>query len=225
MDKKFENAEWYRLHQQWLKNDLDGVQADLTEVNLSGADLTGADLRWGNLIGANLTKTDLTGANLRWVNLSGADLSGVDLTGADLRGSNLSGSNLRKANLHRTNLTGVAGLLNPAKWIAENFETDDSGVIVYKRIGNAQYDMPNSWVIEPSSFITEVCNPLPTVDCGCGVNFATHKWCENNYVFADLWECRINWIDLAGLVVPYNTDGKARCGRLELLRVVGFGGF
>ena len=32
-----------------------------------------------------------------------------------------------------------------------------------------------------------------------------------------LWRCRIRWIDLADLVVPYHTDGKARAGRVELL--------
>lgn len=35
-----------------------------------------------------------------------------------------------------------------------------------------------------------------------------------------IYRCRIRWIDLAGVVVPYNTDGKARCARLEILEQV-----
>ena len=79
--------------------------------------------------------------------------------------------------------------------------------------------MPDTWKIEPASFVEEVVNPLPTIDCGCGVNFGTLGWVNANYGNADIWRCRIRWEDLAGVVVPYNTDGKARCSRLELLEV------
>lgn len=54
------------------------------------------------------------------------------------------------------------------------------------------------------------------------MHFGTAKWllgargCNKDV----WWECRIRWIDLAGVTVPYNTDGKARCERLELIRVV-----
>ena len=37
------------------------------------------------------------------------------------------------------------------------------------------------------------------------------------YAHAALWRCRIRYEDGPGVVVPYNTDGKARCERLELL--------
>ena len=40
------------------------------------------------------------------------------------------------------------------------------------------------------------------------------------YTDADLWECEVEWLDLAGVVVPYNTDGKARCERLRLVRLI-----
>jgi len=139
-----------------------------------------------------------------------ADLSGANLRNADLSGANLSGANL----------SGAKNLLNPATWLAKNFEYDDLGYIVYKRIGVTLYNAPDYWSIAAGKTIEEVVSPLPTNDCGCGVNFGTLDWVKNNYQDADIWRCRISWTDLPGVVVPYNTDGKARCSRLELLEKV-----
>ena len=164
---------------------------------------------------ANLSGADLSGADLSGANLSGADLSGANLREADLRGANLSWADLSGANLSR-----AKGLLVAADWLREHLEMDDLGVLVYKRVGRTQYSQPESWVIEPGSVIEEVVNPCRVNDCACGVNFGTRAWCDENYTTADLWLCRIRWIDLADVVVPYNTDGKARCGRLELVERV-----
>jgi hypothetical protein len=41
-----------------------------------------------------------------------------------------------------------------------------------------------------------------------------------NYTTAPLWRCRIRWAWLPGVVVPFGTDGKARCSRLEMLEEV-----
>ena len=133
----------------------------------------------------------------------------------DLEGANLSDANLRCANL-----SGCRGLLCAADWLRDSFETADKGIIVYKRFGVTNRKKPASWEIEANNVITEICNPCRTTTCCCGVNFGTRAWCEKNYIGADLWECLIEWIDLAGVVVPYNTDGKARCERMTLLRKV-----
>jgi hypothetical protein len=93
-------------------------------------------------------------------------------------------------------------------------------VIVYKRIGETEYPISSTWTIEPGAVLSEVPNPDRCAECGCGVNFGTREWCARNYTEADLWRCRIAWIDLAGVVVPYNTDGKARCAKLTLVEVV-----
>ena len=53
------------------------------------------------------------------------------------------------------------------------------------------------------------------------MNFATLGWVKRNHPRRTIWRCRIRWMDLPGVVIPYNTDGKARCNRLELLEVVG----
>ena len=54
--------------------------ANLSEMDLSGAELTGVDLR----------SSDLSGANLAQVTLTGADLSNADLSGASLKFTRLS---------------------------------------------------------------------------------------------------------------------------------------
>ena len=92
------------LHGKWLRNEEDGVRADLSYASLSGADLSGADLSGANLLGANffyanLSRAYLSGANLLDANLLGANLSYADLSGANLSGVNLSGANLSGADL------------------------------------------------------------------------------------------------------------------------------
>ena len=158
--------------------------------------------------------------------LTGADLTDADLTGAVLSRAVLSSAFLTRANLTGAVLTGTIlsdskGLLTAREFMSK-FKHDKLGVIVYKLIGDTYYKSPDYWNIIPGSFLEEVVNPLPTLDCACGVNFATLEWCEKNenYSKSKLWKCRIRWIDLADVVVPYNTDGKARCGRLELLEIV-----
>ena len=196
-------------HRKWWRNEPGGTRADLSRADLSGADLSRADLSRANLSGANLSGANLRSANLSGANLSGADLSRANLSGADLSGADLSGADL-------------SGCLNaPSALIfLSQFEKDDKGLIVYKAVGNTTYSQPAHWVIEPGAFLTEVVNPDRGTHCGSGVNFGTRKFCQDNYAKSTLWRCRINWLDLAGVIVPFNTDGKARCERLELLEVV-----
>ena len=192
--------EMLRLHTLWLNNVANGIRADLRSADLSGA----------NLIGANLSGADLIGA----------DLSRADLIGADLSRANLSRADLSRANLSGANLSGSKGLLDPVEWL-RTFDHDDSGIIVYKRLGDGtQYASPAHWREEIGAILTEVVNPDRGTECGSGVNFGTLEWCQKYYTEEHLWKCRIAWIDLAGVVVPFNKDGKARCGRLELLELV-----
>ena len=188
--------------------------ADLSRADLRGANLSGADLRGANLSGADLSRADLRGADLR-----GADLRGADLSHADLRGANLIGADLSRADLIGANLSGATGLAAAAEWLAQ-FERDADGVIVFKAIGGTPYAPPATWKIEPGAVLTETVAPTRTQCCGCGVNFGTFEYVRREYPKSDVWRCRIAWIDLADVVVPYNTDGKARCARLTLLGTV-----
>ena len=138
---------------------------------------------------------------------------------ADLRSADLRSADLRSANLRWADLSGVKNLLDPVAYVAENFKRVRGGIEVWKRIGG-QYAVPESWVIEAGSEISEVVNPLPTCDCACGVNVGTEEWCRRNYVDAPLWRCLVKWEWMPSLVVPYNTDGKVRVGRVKLVELV-----
>ena len=99
-------------HALWLRNDPNGVRANLcganlSEANLYRANLYGADLYMTNLYGANLSKANLYGANLSEANLYRANLSEASLYGADLYMTNLYMTNLYGANLSKANLYGA----------------------------------------------------------------------------------------------------------------------
>ena len=160
-------------------------------------------------------RANLSGANLSGANLSGADLSYADLSGANLSGANLSGANLSCADLSGANLSGASGLIDATDYIGAHFERVKDGYIVYKTFGGS-YSKPDSWTIEPGAIIEEVCNPNRTDVCGCGINVAPIEWVKENYK-GDVYKLLIRWEWLAGVVVPYNTDGKIRCSRAQII--------
>jgi len=236
-------SEILQKHEAWLKSgrgnsgqkanligadltNADLTAADLTNANLSGANLIGANLIGANLIGADLTNADLSGADLTDADLSGADLTNADLTAADLGGADLSGADLTNADLTAAdltnadlsgaNLSGVKGLLDPIDWMRDNLEKTEEGYIAYKTFGDYQ-PAPNYWNIKAGAEITEIVNPLPTLDCACGINVATKNWSGFE---GEIWKVLIKWEWLPSVVVPYNTDGKFRCGRVKLLEIV-----
>ena len=198
------------LHQKWLNDEPDGKKADLRWANLRKADLrwadlSEADLSEANLSEANLSEADLSEANLRWANLREADLRGADLSEADLRGADLS---------------EAEGLLSTIEYLESHFEKTDQGYLAYK-VFNGEYRPPEKWVIQPDSVITENVNFNRTNACGCGVNVAPLDWVKNHYSHrGDIWKVLIKWEWLVGVCVPYQTDGKIRCERVQLLEVV-----
>ena len=129
--------------------------------------------------------------------------------------ANLSDANLSGANLSDANLSGASGLIDATDYIGAHFERVKDGYIVYKTFGGA-YSKPDSWTIEPGAIIEEVCNPNRTDVCGCGINVAPIEWVKENYK-GDVYKLLIRWEWLAGVVVPYNTDGKIRCSRAQII--------
>jgi uncharacterized protein YjbI with pentapeptide repeats len=122
--------------------------------------------------------------------------------------------------LNNINLSGSEGFYDPTQYLRDNFLLDDKGVLGFKIFG-AFHPAPRHWRLDPGNFITEVANPDPTVECGCGINIGTARWVNTNRPIgmedAQVWLCRINWIDLASVVVPITTDGKIRANRVELI--------
>ena len=155
--------------------------------------------------------------------LSDADLSDANLRRADLSGANLSDANLRRADLsdadlRRADLSGSQGLLDAINYIEANFERTDEGYIVYKSF-NSNYTAPDRWKIEPGEVIEEVANPDRTCECGCGINVAPLEWVKNDN-YNQPYKLLIRWEWLPGVVVPYNTDGKIRCSKAQILEAV-----
>ena len=224
-------AEILAAHKLWLNDEEGGVKAnlswaDLSEANLSWADLSGANLRGADLSGANLRGANLSWADLSWADLSWADLSKADLSGADLREANLrcadlSEANLSCANLRCANLSGAKELLSAVNFIDAHFERVTDGYIAYKTF-NSEYAAPESWTIAEGSVITENVNFNRCDSCGCGINVAPLDWVKSRYGGRGgaIWKVLIRWEWLCGVCVPYNSDGKIRCERVELLEVV-----
>mgnify|MGYP002560428289 CR=1 FL=1 len=185
-------------HKKWFNGEEGGICA-----NLHGAYLGCA----------NLSDTDLHGANLHGAYLGCANLSNTDLHGADLSGANLSGADLKG-----TNLSGAKGVLSAIDYMQSSFERTNDGYIVYK-IFSGQYASPEDWEIRPGSVLTENVNFDRTAECGCGINVAPLEWVRKHYD-GEIWRCLIRWEWLPGVCVPYNTNGKIRCERVELLEVV-----
>lgn len=181
------------LHKKWINGDTEGQKADL-----GGANLSDANLGYANLSDANLSGADLRCANLRCADLSKADLSKADLGGADLG--------------------GTQGVLDAIDYIRSNFERTEEGYIAYKTFGST-YEPPERWRLENGEVITESCNPDRTCECGCGINVATLEWVKENSL-GKIYKLLIRYEWLAGVVVPYMTDGKIRTSRAQIIGVV-----
>ena len=142
--------------------------------------------------------------------------SRANLRGADLRGADLSGANLRGANL-----SGAKGLLPTVNFLDSHFERTVDGYIAYKTF-NSEYKAPDTWKIEAGAVIEEVVNFDRCSDCGCGVNVAPLEWVRRNYGKngTPIWKVLIRWEWLCGVCIPYQSDGKIRCERVELVEIV-----
>jgi len=131
-------------------------------------------------------------------------------------------ANLSWANLSGANLSGAKGLLDTVNYMEAHFERVERGYIVYKTFGG-NYEPPTEWEIKPESIITETVNFDRCTECDSGINVAPMKWVRNHHPNKQIWKCLIEWPWLAGVCVPYSTDGKIRCSRVRLLEVVSDG--
>ena len=213
---------------KYVIKDVDGEiiyegKGDSFKVVVEQAVKDGCGLAAANLSGAVLSHANLVGAGLSKANLRSADLFRANLEGADLSGAELQKANLIWANLTAVNLSQAKGLLVASEWLLRNFKHNKEGIYVYKAFGDTYYDQ--FWD-RKQKVITEIVNPNRTDDCGCGINFATKEWIWGNFEKGirenkvEVWLCLIEWEWMADVVVPYNTNGKARCGELKKIKKV-----
>lgn len=160
-------------------------------------------------------------ADLSYTDLSGADLSNADLSGANLTDANLSGAKLSGANLRYANLSNAKGLPSAIEIMNKYFEKTDEGYIAYKTFGLCYKPNPN-WKIEIGEVIEENVNFNRTSGCGCGINVATLDWVKGDITTSGrtIYKVLIRNEWLMGVCVPYQTDGKIRCEKVEIIGVV-----
>ena len=186
-------------------------------------------------------RSNFTDVNAWKCDFNNADFSGCDLTRAyfnecDLRGANFSGAKListrfikcklddaafDEARANRPVFNGSTGMFDPIEFMANHFERTEEGYIAYK-IFDGMYKMPEDWDINPGSVIAENANLNPFDNCGCGINVAPLEWVrafrlKNDAFDQPIWRCLIRWEWLPGVVVPFGTNGKIRCNRVEIL--------
>lgn len=130
----------------------------------------------------------------------------------------LSGADLSGANLSDADLSGSKGLLDAINYMEAHFERTDDGYIVYKSFGE-NYTAPETWKIEPGEIIKETVNCDRTTECGCRINVAPLEWVRRNGRNQP-YKLLIRWEWLPGVVVPYNTDGRIRCSKAQILEAV-----
>lgn len=222
---KEELDELLAKHEQWINRNVENsdgklylYDVDLHGVNLYCKDLRGADIRYCDLSGADLSYSNLTAANLAGTNLTNAVLCGADLYNANLMDCNLEETNLTRANVRHTILNGAKNMQSPINYLKEHFEFTEEGLIAYKVFGHI-YSTPSYWKIEKGSVITENCDFNRIDLCGCGIHVATFNWVTHKCK-GEVWKVLIRWEWLPGVVVPYDTDGKIRCEKCELVDIV-----
>ena len=208
--------------------DCEFTQCEFEGANLTGASINSSTFRSSTLHGTIFSQAVINDSMINDSIITDADLRGVEMSRSTIKSTSLAksilGNNDFTCNAFwHVNLSGVRGLLDPGQWMRENFQTVEEGYIVYKAIGQTTYSAPSHWRIEKDAYLTEVCNTDPWQDCGCGVNFGTFEWVNKFYRlellngYVDMYRCLIEWPDLTGVVVPYETNGKARCSRLKIL--------
>ena len=133
--------------------------------------------------------------------------------------ADLSGADLSEANLSGADLSGAEGILSVIEYLESNFEKTEQGYIAYK-VFSGEYNPPEKWVLQPDSIISENVNFNRSDNCGCGINVAPLNWVKGHYSYKPIWKVLIKFEWLAGVCVPYMTDGKIRCERVQLLEVV-----
>jgi uncharacterized protein YjbI with pentapeptide repeats len=187
------------------------------ERNFRNKLLVNADLQNMDLQNVDLYLSDLFKANLSFANLYDANLQKTNLKESNLQNTNLIGANLQCADLRGANLENTKGLLNTKEWMDKTFKKTDKGYIVYKAF-NCMYTLPSHWRIKKGSTIEEKVDMDRCDACSYGINFATKDWIKRECPSKKIWKCLLRFEDMENLCVPYATDGKARCGKLTLLK-------
>lgn len=127
--------------------------------------------------------------------------------------------NLSDTNLRGTDLSMAKNFQSSISYVKNNFEFNKEGMIVYKIFGLHQ-SINSDWDIKTGSIIEENVNSDRSSLCGCGINVATLQWMRAQRYKVNIWKCLIQWEWLAGVRVPYGTNGQIRTEKLQLIEII-----
>ena len=118
-------------------------------------------------------------------------------------------------------LEKVTGIKSSIDFLKNNFEFTEDGLIAYKTF-NQCYKTPEDWIIKPGSILTSPCSSDRNETCAYGINIAPLEWVKDfsSQRKLTIYKVLIRWEWLAGVVVPYDSDGKIRCERCEIISPV-----
>lgn len=200
----------------------DFFDANLERASFFRADISYATFHCADLRRALFQEVTAAGANFREANLGRACFYGADLTGAILPHASINAADFRQ----------TKGLLNDYEWLNQNLASTDEGYIAYKifgvcthtvfsRCAECDHTIPG---LSPGQTMSEITDPTRTVLMGAGVEVGTREWADSQQPYGspgEVWKVLIRWKWAAGIVVPYHTDGRFRCPKIEFLRYVG----
>jgi len=202
------------------RSDISGTR--FNNCHLANVSFRSAQLAACSFIGSALTKATFTLASLEGVSFTDAILDGSHFTKSallccDFRGADLCGTTLVSALISECDFSGARSMPNAIDYLKENFEFTSEGMIAYKTFGD-EFNPNLNWDIKEGAVISENVNWNRFNDCGCGINVAPYSWVSCHYS-GKIWKILIRWEWLSGVVVPYDTNGKIRCERAEIVEV------
>lgn len=182
----------------------------------------GLRIKNSKFLGSKQIGVDYSGeiayCNFQRTQLENVEFGDCVLGDVDFTSSRMVNTEFWYSPTHGINMSGVKGNLNisPIEFMEQNFEKTEEGYIVYKTFYYTRRP-PGYWTVEEGSIISENVNTNSFEDCGSGINVSTLEWIKKNRLKSPIWKCLIKWEWLVGVIVPYNTDGKIRASRVQLL--------
>jgi len=196
--------------------------AHISDLTFKNIVLHGVQLCHSLLNNCSFFRCDFERCNLGFTELHYCELKSCDFKYADFTRTLFVGSHFNDCDMSQ-----AKGLISQSEWIKNNLEATSNGYICYKSF-NEYYSPPNSWhPIELGKYVEENVNTSRTSLCSYGVNIGTLDFAARSIQcipvesdYNPVYECLIEFADLADVVVPFNTDGKFRAGRVKILRKI-----
>lgn len=190
---------------------------------LDGVNFVHCDLSFANFIDCSMIECIFSTSTLTYAQFKSCDLSRSTFDESQLIRTSINASKLEDVKFLNNNIVSIdlsesTGLKSSIDFLEENFEKTEEGYIAYK-IFNLHYMKPESWEIKEGSILTEVVNTSRFEECSCGINVGTRKLMEE-YSSYPIWKVLIRFEWLSEVCVPYNSNQKIRCGRIQLLEKV-----